>query len=106
MQSVTDEDFKQGTAKDCVAICKQKDFAYAAIEDGTKCVCGNEYNTQGEVDRQECSQSSAASRNNIEGLTSQNSEQWCEQRMKRRMAVYSVNAVFSDLQNPAYHPYE
>lgn len=99
MQIVNDVDFKLGTAKDCVAICKQRGVAYAAIEDGTKCVCGNVYNNQGEVDRQECIQSADSAEDKA-------AKKGCRKKQTRRIAVYSVFAEFSDLENPTLHPKE
>jgi len=57
MKVVNDWDVTIGTVVDCQSICKRKGMRYSAMQNGDKCLCGHDFNTEAKykkVDDKEC----------------------------------------------------
>jgi hypothetical protein len=47
-------DYKQLTPKQCILICNEQNYLYAAIQYGNECRCGQQYGKYGRVSDDEC----------------------------------------------------
>ena len=53
------------TSASCVARCKGKGFAYAGVQNGGQCFCGDSYGKHGRAQQSDCNDYLAPWRNNI-----------------------------------------